>query len=291
MTRRPLHDAQTAACLGQYLKEIQEEPLLTAEEERTLARAIAAGDVEARARLIRANLRLVVTIARDYLGRGCSLEDLIAEGNLGLIRAAEEYDPSFGTRFSTYAAYWIKQSIRHALINTTSTIRLPAHMVGLLTKWRRAERALARSLGQPPTREMIANELQLTESQRVLVDRAQRASRLSPEGSGGDEAAGWSYAESADPSRPVELAFDAAEEVRELYERMAGLDEREQIILTLRYGLGGQAPLTLKEVGRRLGVTREWVRKIEVRAIRKLDNRPVPVSRRSTRTAAELQTA
>src|SRR6185312_16527114 len=109
-----------------------------------LAEAIARGDRDARTRMIRANLRLVVKIARDYVGRGLVLDDLIGEGNLGLIRAAEEYNPSFGTRFSTYASYWIKQAIRHALTNTTATIRLPAHMVGLLSKWRKAERALTR---------------------------------------------------------------------------------------------------------------------------------------------------
>ena len=130
-----------------YLREIKDESLLTAAEECTLAEAIARGDLDARTRMIQANLRLVVKIALDYVGRGMVLEDLIGEGNLGLIRAAEEFEPRFGTRFSTYASYWIKQSIRHALINTTSTIRLPAHMVGLLTKWRRAERTLYRRVG------------------------------------------------------------------------------------------------------------------------------------------------
>ena len=137
--------------LQTYLREIKDESLLTAAEECTLAEAIARGDLDARTRMIQANLRLVVKIALDYVGRGMVLEDLIGEGNLGLIRAAEEFEPRFGTRFSTYASYWIKQSIRHALINTTSTIRLPAHMVGLLTKWRRAERTLYREWGRVPS--------------------------------------------------------------------------------------------------------------------------------------------
>ena len=115
---------------------------MSAVEECELADAIARGDKDARTRMIQANLRLVVKIARDYVGRGMALDDLIGEGNLGLIRATEEFQPRFGTRFSTYASYWIKQSIRHALINTSTTIRLPAHMIGLLTKWRRAERTL-----------------------------------------------------------------------------------------------------------------------------------------------------
>lgn len=272
MTRRlDRNPRSTSVVLGSYLREIQSDALLTAEQERTLAAAIARGDRDARATLIRANLRLVVTIARDYLHRGLSLEDLVGEGNLGLIRASEEYDPSFGTRFSTYAAYWIKQAIRHALINTTATIRLPAHMVGLLTKWRRAERTLARALGYTPSPDQIAAELGLTASQCVLVERALRANRLTPEGSGGDEAAGWTYTETPDAGQSPEEQLEAAEESRELMRRLALLDDRERMIVTLRYGLGGQPPLTLKEVGARLGVTREWVRKIEVRAVQKLD--------------------
>ena len=142
--------------LNLYLRDIRDDALLTAAEERELAAAIALGDEKARRRLIECNLRLVVRIARDYVGRGIPLDDLIGEGNLGLIRAAQEFDPRFGTRFSTYAGYWIKQAIRHALINTTPTIRLPAHMVGLMTRWRRAERAMQRDLGREPSFDEIA---------------------------------------------------------------------------------------------------------------------------------------
>ncbi len=124
--------------------------------------------------MIQANLRLVVKIAQDYVGRGIALDDLIGEGNLGLIRAAEEFDPRFGVRFSTYASYWIKQAIRHALINTTAAIRLPAHMVGLLTKWRRAEQALCRQAGRAPSFDEIASFLGLSEAQKVLVARRNR---------------------------------------------------------------------------------------------------------------------
>ncbi len=133
-----------------YLREIKDEGLLTAAEECALADAIARGDRDARTRMIQANLRLVVKIAREYVGRGMVFEDLIGEGNVGLIRAAEEFEPRFGTRFSTYASYWIKQSIRHALINTTPTIRLPAHMVGLLSRWRCAERGSVENKDKPP---------------------------------------------------------------------------------------------------------------------------------------------
>ncbi len=287
------HDAGT---LDLYLREIRDDALLSAVEECELARAIARGDKEARARMIRANLRLVVKIARDYSGRGLSMDDLIGEGNLGLIRASEEFDPNFGTRFSTYASYWIKQAIRHALTNTTATIRLPAHMVTLLSKWRKAERALTRELGQPPSFDQVAVTLGLTDAQRILVERARLASQLRLEGN--DDENGWTPDDAADLHEGPDAALEAADERRSLFGRLDRLDDRERTIVSLRFGLGGADPLTLKEVGRKLGVTREWVRKIEVRAVRKLDDAapapapalqgktPRPGRRKSARTPA-----
>ncbi len=260
------HDA---GGMDTYLRQICDDSLLSAAEECTLARAIAAGDADARSRMIRSNLRLVVKIARDYAGRGMTLDDLIGEGNLGLIRASEEFDPAFGTRFSTYASYWIKQAIRHALTNTTATIRLPAHMVTLLSKWRKAERALCRELGQAPTFDQVAVTLGLSDAQRVLVERARRASQLRLEG--GDDENGWSPDEASDGREGPDAAMEAADESRKLLGRLDRLDDRERMVVSLRFGLGGDDPLTLKEVGLRLGVTREWVRKIEVRAVKKLD--------------------
>jgi RNA polymerase primary sigma factor len=222
--------------------------------------------------MIQSNLRLVVKIARDYLGRGLVLDDLIGEGNIGLIRASEEYDPSFGTRFSTYASYWIKQAIRHALINTTATIRLPAHMVGLLTKWRRAERALTRDFGFSPSPDQIAVFLVLTESQRDLIDKARRATQLRFEGGGGEAEGGWCPDESSESQESPDATLEADDDRKDLMRRMERLDDRERAILALRFGLEGELPLTWKEIGRRLGVTREWVRKIELRAVRKLDD-------------------
>ncbi len=251
-----------------YLRQIRDDSLLSATEECRLARAIKAGDPDARAQMIRANLRLVVKIARDYAGRGLSLDDLIGEGNLGLIRATEDFDPRYGTRFSTYASYWIKQAIRHALTNTTATIRLPAHMVTLLSKWRKAERALTREFDQPPTFDQIAVTLGLSDAQRILVERARRASQLRLE-TGDDES--WSADEAGDHHEGPDAALEADDDRRELLQRLDRLDDRERTILSLRFGLGGAEPMTLKEVGRRLGVTREWVRKIEVRAVKKLD--------------------
>ena len=239
-----------------------------------LAEAIARGTAQARTRMIQANLRLVVKIAQEYVGRGIVLDDLIGEGNLGLIRAAEEFDPRFGTRFSTYASYWIKQAIRHALINTTSTIRLPAHMVGLLTKWRRAERVLCREAGRTPSFDEIASFLGLTEAQKVLVAKAQQARQLKLESGVAGDADPWSPDDSHGSARHARFAARGRRRTRpSCSRRLDRLDARERAILALRYGLEGELPLTLKEIGRRLGVTREWVRKIELRALRKLDDR------------------
>jgi RNA polymerase primary sigma factor len=237
--------------------------------------------------MIQANLRLVVKIARDYVGRGIVLDDLIGEGNLGLIRAAEEFDPRFGTRFSTYASYWIKQAIRHALINTTATIRLPAHMVSLLTKWRRAERTLCRESGRAPTFDEIASHLHLSETQKSLVAKARQARQVKLESGMAADCGRWSPDDSIDRHEAPESWLETDDDHELLLRRMNRLDARERAILALRYGLEGELPLTLKEIGRRLGVTREWVRKIELRAVRKLDDRPVDPLRgelhRSTR--------
>ncbi len=266
-----------------YLQEIKNDALLTAAEERELAAAIARGDKDARKRMIEANLRLVVKIARDYVGRGIALDDLIGEGNLGLIRATQEFDPGFGTRFSTYASYWIKQAIRHALINTTATIRLPAHMVGLLTRWRRTERSLCRELRRAPTFEEIASQMGLTETQKTLVARAQQARQLKLENGLAGETNHWSPEEAMDQCEAPESSLEAEDERVRLMSRMDRLDDRERAILSWRYGLDGDSPLTLKEIGRRLGVTREWVRKIELRAVRKLDDREPEAPRRGVR--------
>jgi RNA polymerase primary sigma factor len=263
-------DCSVATTLQLYLREIKDDALLTATEECTLAQAIASGDREARTRMIQANLRLVVKIARGYVGRGIVLDDLIGEGNLGLIRAAKEFDPRFGTRFSTYASYWIKEAIHHALINTTSTIRLPAHMVGLLTKWRRAERMLCREAGRAPTFDEVASFLHLSENQRSLVAKARQARKLKLESGITADASRWSPEDSVARHEAPEALLEADDERDILYRRMDRLDARERAILQLRYGLEGEVPLTLKEIGHRLGVTREWARKIELRALRKL---------------------
>src|SRR3982751_5617064 len=173
MTRpRRLRNDSVQSPLETYLREINETPLLNAEEEKVLAYRIEKGDTAARDRMVRANLRLVVNIARGYSGKGLGLQDLIEEGNLGLSRAVEGFDPAMGTRFSTYASYWIKQSIKRALINTGKTIRIPAYMVELLSKWRRATARLTEELGRTPTPEEIARVLGLAKKKLPIIKKA-----------------------------------------------------------------------------------------------------------------------
>src|SRR5437762_3913320 len=167
--------------LETYLREINETPLLNAEQEKELAYRIEAGDSEARDRMVRANLRLVVNIARSYTGKGLGLQDLIEEGNLGLLRAVEGFDPTMNTRFSTYASYWIKQSIKRALVNTAKTIRIPAYMVELLAKWRRATAKLQEELGRTPTQEEIARSLDLPKKKLAIIKKAIRVYNSVPQ--------------------------------------------------------------------------------------------------------------
>ena len=179
--------------LETYLREINETALLSADDEQELAIPIGEGDMAARDRMVRANLRLVVNIARGYTGKGLGLQDLIEEGNLGLLRAVEGFDPAMGTRFSTYASYWIKQSIKRALINTAKTIRIPAYMVELLSKWRRASARLTEELGRTPTPEEVARVLGLPRKKLPIIKKAIRIYNSTPQT---DQAeAGWSLGE------------------------------------------------------------------------------------------------
>src|SRR5438046_8513451 len=173
-----------------YLREINETALLTADQEKDLARKIGEGSTEARDQMVRANLRLVVNIARGYSGKGLALQDLIEEGNLGLLRAVEGFDPTMNTRFSTYASYWIKQSIKRALVNTAKTIRIPAYMVELLAKWRRATAKLQEQLGRAPTESEIAKSLELPKKKLNIIKKAIRVYNSAPQTDQPDS--GWS---------------------------------------------------------------------------------------------------
>ena len=241
---------------------------LTRDQEIDLAPRAAGGDRAARDLMVEANLGLVRTIAREFRDRGLEKEDLIGEGNLGLFRAVERFDPGHGVRFSTYAAYWIKQAIRDALMVTTPAIRLPAWMVGLLTRWRRAERALGRELGRPPLFEEVADAMDLSAEQRTMVRRALESRRLRP-GRGDDDAGPDSLAGVAD-GHPTPDRLEGEDQRALVRRRMGRLNDRERTVVSLRYGLEGATPLTLKKIGKRLGVTREWVRKIELKALAKL---------------------
>ncbi len=256
--------------LETYLREINETSLLSAKEERELATRIGVGDVLARDHMVRANLRLVVNIARGYVGKGLGLQDLIEEGNLGLLRAVEGFDPEVGTRFSTYASYWIKQSIKRALINSAKTIRIPAYMVELLSKWRRASARLTEELGRTPTQEEVGRVLGLARKKLPIIKKAIQIYNNTPQSDQSDS--GWSLGEMVMDERlkaPDEelLDHDVLSTALELLE---GLDVREATVLRMRFGLADTQAHTLKEIGNELGLTRERVRQIETEALAKL---------------------
>ena len=267
-TRRRKPVAAVQNPLETYLREINETSLLTAADEKRLAVAIQQGDALARDHMVRANLRLVVNIARGYANRGLPLPDLIEEGNLGLLRAVEGFDPTMGTRFSTYASYWIKQSIKRALINSGKAIRIPAYMVELLSKWRRATLRLTDALGRTPTPEEVARSLGLARKKLPIIKKAIEVHQAAPQNEAA-EGGGWSLGELVrdDNARcPAEVLLDA-DTLRHVLERIDRLEERAATIIRLRFGLGGGEPLTLKEIGSILGLTRERVRQIEAETL------------------------
>ena len=260
----------TDAALNRYLQEIGSIPLLTPEEEIQIARKIQRGDAAARERLIQANLRLVVTVARDYINLGLPLLDLISEGNIGLMKAVDRFDPEKGAKLSTYASWWIKQAIKRALANQGKTIRLPSQVVEKIAHVRRASAAMSNALGREPTEDELSEEL------GIAAEKVARLKRvgLRPESLdafvGDDDMT--EFGENV-PDEQAQTPFELLGK-KDLYDQVCRLlktlDQRETTIITERFGLNGTVPEPLEHVAETIGVTRERVRRLEQNALAKL---------------------
>lgn len=258
--------------IREYLKEIGSIPLLTQEQEQDLAKRKSEGDAEAGKKLVEANLRLVVSIAKRYTGRGMSFLDLVQEGNIGLMKAVEKFDYTKGYRLSTYATWWVKQSVTRALADQSRTIRLPVHMVEAVNRIRKAQRALAVKLGREPSNEEIGKEVGMSEKRvtELMQSSGDTVSLETPVGDEdgsnlGDFVADDSNASTEEKAESVFLR-------EEIEQMLQGLNPREREVIILRFGLESGHPLTLEEVGKHFKVTRERIRQIETAALRKLRN-------------------
>ncbi len=260
-------------CLKTYLQEIDEVKLLTAKEEIELSKKYLRGDDSAREHMIRANLRLVVSIAKKFQNRGLNLPDLIAEGNIGLLKSVEKYDPDTGFRFSTYATWWIKQTIRRALLNSARTVRVPSYMVELLGKWHKTAEDLESQLRGKPNPEEVAKKLNLSQKNLTVIQQTLVSQDLSSQvGSDGlysvlREA---SWGQNRDQRTPDDLVMekDAIQTIKMILDM---IDPLEADVLRYRYGIGQEKPATLESASQALGISRERVRQIEKRALNKLN--------------------
>jgi RNA polymerase primary sigma factor len=257
-----------------YLRSIGKVPLLTADQEVSLARRIERGDMTAKQQMIEANLRLVVSIAKGYLGRGLSFLDLIQEGSMGLIRAVEKFDYRRGYKFSTYATWWIRQAVTRAIADKGRTIRIPVHMVEKLNKVVHVERQLVQSLGREPSPAEIAREADCTPREvRDILRLAQQPVSLEKPVGDEEESELGDFVEDESAESPFELASDALrrDNVRRA---LRALPQREREVIEMRFGLTGERPRTLEEVGRAFNVTRERIRQIENHTLKKLEALP-----------------
>ena len=262
---------QTQDVLTQYLGRVRGGRLLEAHEERDLSRRSHEGDAEARRQLIESNLRLVISIAKKYRGRGVPFEDLIQEGNAGLIRAVEKFDPEMGNRFSTYATWWIRQAVTRAIADHSRTVRLPAHVVDSLYRLRRAENALSIELGRDATEEELAERLGIrTEETRRLREVSQPISSINARigGSGDDDGSEMGDILPDERSGEDYASVEVGQWERALVEAVRSLPEREARVLQMRHGLDGGDVRTLREVSEVLGISQERARQVEIKALR-----------------------
>ena len=262
--------AGTDSSISVYMREIAKTKLLTPEEEIELAARIAKGDERARARMIESNLRLVVKIAKDYANYGVPLVDLISEGNIGLIRAVEKFDPKKGGKLSTYAAWWIKQSIKRALANQGKTVRLPIHLVDKLARVRRISALMAEDLGREPTDSELSEELGIPREKLALLLQASKQNRSMDETTHDDSIVSFGEVIADDRAIDPLEALSQKNGLDELDLVLDTLNERETEIIGARFGLNGKRILTLEEIGRDFGVSRERIRQIQNIALNKM---------------------
>jgi RNA polymerase primary sigma factor len=267
--REPAESSASTDSVRTYLKEIGGVSLLSAKDEVRLAKLIEVGDQNAKNALIEANLRLVVSVAKRYMGRGLNLLDLIQEGNLGLIRAVEKFDYRKGFKFSTYATWWIRQAVSRAIADQARTIRIPVHMVDAINRVTRTQRQLIQDLGREPTPAEIGRELDLPPHKVEELLKLARET-VSLEAPMGDTDASLADFIEDDPSQQPEAIASEKIMKEDLARTLAGLPERERKIIELRYGLSGQDPMTLEQVGHEFGVTRERIRQMEIKTLRRL---------------------